>query len=270
MLKMLPLVAILLISGCGAADRPVVGLHQVSDSEKTRLEKAAEQGDADAAYRLSVYSSFNESERWLQRAVELKHAQAERSLALGIRNGSYSPKGFGTSRQEAVKSLLESSSRSEGNACADLAFAYEEGYFGRPDLTEARAYFLRGAEMGEMLCWEKIAQYLWQGIGGDRDTVSAYYWISLSALCVDPRSVAGQEEWALRESIAQQLALSSLEQQWRRIDDYIGGVRRGNIKVDPAPFLEGMIKKSLSDEGRALADRRDLEHRNELRLKKGG
>ena len=104
---------------------------------------------------------------------------------------------------------------------------------------------------------------------GDRDIVSAYYWISLEALCVDPRSVGGQEVWTKRESIAQQLALSSLEQQWRRIDDYIGGVRRGNITVDPALFLEGMIKKSQSDEGRAFADRRELEHRTELRVSKG-
>jgi hypothetical protein len=244
----------------------------LSVSERTQLERKAASGDAAAAWRLYFYHSLEHhdvaaAEPWLRRAAELDHPQAQNSLAYFIKDYNYSPNGFGATAPAAVKNLLERSARTEGNACHELAAAYAEGYFGTPDHAKARFYFERGACFSHRTCWQKLSHYSRHGLGGPRDDATAYYWISLEARCVDPRSISGQETWTAREEIATHLSLPALEHEWKRIDAFIADVAAKNVTVDFTPFLSGMINPKLEAEGRRLSKQREAEHRKKCKSK---
>jgi hypothetical protein len=245
----------------------------LSATERTQLERKAASGNAAAAWDLSMFYRFHSvymeaSDRWMLRAVELDHAQAQRSLADMIKDRNYSPKGFGVTAPDAVKHLLERSSRTEGNACYELASAYSEGYFGSKDQAQARSYFERGAGFADRTCWVKLSDYYRRGLGGPRNDSEAYYWISLEARCVDPRSWSGKETWTAREEIAGHLALAELEAAWKRIDAFMAQVAAKIVKLDTPPFLSGMIDPKIEAEGRRLSQQREDEHRNRWRIKK--
>lgn len=245
----------------------------LTSTERSHLMRQADEGDSAAAWRLYKYYDLerhNEkaSEKWLRRAAALDHAQAQRWLAHCIKDYGYSPSGFGDTAQLAVKSLLEKSARTEGDACFDLALALSEGYFGDVDHAAARVYLERGANLGDRACWTELSHYYADGRGGPRNNSEAYYWISLEARCVDPRSVGGKETWAAREAIAAYLSLEELERAWVRIDAFISQVAAGTVVVDSAPFLSGMIDPELEAEGRQLSAEREAEHRKAWQAKK--
>lgn len=261
---------VLLLAGCQdtASVRTQNHTHgfALTDSQREQLERKASNGDASAAWRLYDYHAIERhqetaAEPWLLRAAELDHPQAQRSLAYRIKVLNQSPPQFGTNAPQAVKHLLERAARTEGSACNELASAHAEGYFGSPDFTTARFYFERGATFHHRICWEKLSGYLRNGIGGPRDDAKAYYWISLEAHCVDPRSVSGKETWERREEIASHLSSTTLQQEWKRIDAYMADVAAAKIRVDSAPFLSGMIDPKLEAEGRRHAQERENEHR---------
>lgn len=245
----------------------------LSDAERATLQREATGGDAAAAWRLYRYYSLehhNETaaDPWLKRAAELKHPQAQRLLAYLIKEYQHAPGGFGTNAPAAVQSLLEQSAQTEGNACYELASAYAEGYFGSPNHSKAHAYFQRGAYLHNRMCWEKLSYYYRHGLGGPRNDAAAYYWISLEARCVDPRSVSGQETWTAREEVATHLSLPLLEREWKRIDAFMADVATKKVSVDSAPFLSGMIDPKKEAEGRRLSQQREDEHREKLKSTK--
>ena len=242
----------------------------LSVSERTQLEHKATSGDAEAAWRLYHYHSLEHhdetgAEPWLRRATELDHPQAQRSLANLIKDYKHSPKGFGATAPAAVKHLLERSARIEGSACNELSAAYAEGYFGAPDHAKARFYYERGAGFSDRTCWVKLSHYYRNGVGGSRNDAAAYYWISLEARCVDPRSISGQETWIVREEIATHLPLPTLEHEWKTIDAFTADVTAKKVTVDFAPFLSGMINPKVEAEGRRLSQQREDEHRKKCK-----
>jgi hypothetical protein len=245
----------------------------LSSTEKVQLRRQANDGDAAAAWRLYDYYALerhNEkaADPWRRRAAELDHAQAQLSLARDIKDYGGDPSGFGESAQSAVRHLLERSARTEGDACFELASAFAEGYFGSPEPSLARKYFEHGANFNSRMCWEELARYCHLGIGGPRDEPAAYYWTSLEASCVDPRSVGGEETWTLREEIAAVLSIPELERAWAKADTFMSEVTAGTISVDFAPFLSGMIDPKIEAEGRQAAKDREAEHRKTWRSKK--
>jgi hypothetical protein len=74
----------------------------------------------------------------------------------------------------------------------------------------------------------------------------------------------------VRKKIAANLPVSVLQEEWKKVDDFIGKMRSGLITVYPPPFDFGgpkeKVLKSLK-EGHEL-DRAEQEHRNEM-LKRG-
>ncbi len=261
-----------MLTGCQSAQPVHTHGMDLSVSERAQLERKAASGDAAAAWRLYHYHSLEHHDEtaadpWLRRAAELKHPQAQRLLAYLIKDYTHSPAGFGANVPAAVQSLLEQSAQTEGDACYELASAYAEGYFGSTNQPKARAYFQRGAKLNNRMCWKKLSHYCRHGVGGPRDDAEAYYWISLEARCVDPRSVSGQETWTAREEIATHLSLPALEREWKRIDVFIGRVAAKKITVDSAPFLSGMIDPKLEAEGRRLSEQREDEHRKNRKSK---
>lgn len=239
----------------------------LSASERAQLERKASDGNAEAAWRLYLDFGSNRisAESWLRRAAKLDHHQAQRHLAYLIKEYEDSPKGFGATAPDAVRNLLERSARTEGDSCYDLASAYEDGYFGKPNRVKARSYFLRGAGLNNRMCWTELSRYCHHGLGGPRDDIAAYYWISLETRCVDPRSVSGQESWQAREEIASHLSLPVLEREWKRIDAFIDQVTAKKVIVDEYPFLSAAISPELEAKGRHLSNQREAEHRKKYK-----
>lgn len=243
---------------------------EISDKEISHLQGKAENGDSVSAMKLSNYYAFEThdeklSEKWLRVAASLKNAEAQKNLAYLIKEYSYSPQPFGKTAEEAVLSLLKQSAETDGGSCYDLASAYAEGYFGEQNLPQARFYFLRGSEFNNRMSWTELSRYYRKGLGGPRNDREAYYWISLEARCVDPRSLNGKETWLAREEIASHLSLAQLEEEWKRVDAFISLVYANKSTLDSAPFLEGYIAPKLTAEGRVLSQEKEDKHRALLR-----
>jgi hypothetical protein len=246
----------------------------LSHEERQHLEERVKAGDAEAAWRLYLYYSFDKHEEelgvpWLLKAAQLKHSEAQRAVADRIRYGWPWYRDFGSTPQSAVQALLEDAASSNGAACWELAKAFEEGYFGKLDATAARKYYQRGADFGDRMCWKVLARYLTEENGGPRDPVSAYFWISLETRCTDPRSVDGKDSWSLRENIARHLSLTELEDSWKQIDSFIADVLAGKREVDPPAFLGTAIDDALRREGQCLADELEALHRIKIRGRPG-
>lgn len=241
----------------------------LTDAELQNLKAKVDSGDGEAAWRISVYYACelheqNSADKWERRAAKLGYAEAQRWVAYGIKRHNKSYDGFGSTARDAVRSLLEQSSRSSYGASYELAEAYADGYFGKPDLVEARRYFMQSAEMGYSRAWEKIAEYCHSGLGGPRDDPLAYYWISVKAQCVHPQSILGQITWKLRNEISTSLSLAQFEEQWKRIDAYIADVRSGKVKLDV--ILSQSSPKEIAEQ-RAASDKMEAEHREQIRKK---
>lgn len=238
-----------------------------------KLAEVAETNDVEAVWEMYNYYALDVQDpviagQWLRRAARLRHPEGQRWLASDIKEYDGDFTGFGPSEQAAVKSLLEQASRTNGEASFELATTYAEGYFGRPDYERARFYFVRGAQLHNRSCWKELSRYCKEGLGGPRDNVAAYYWISLETQCVDPESVSGREAWTPREKMAERLSMAALERQWGRIDAFMAEVKAGTVKVDETPFLDGGISADLGAAGRRRAAEREIEHRQQLRTRK--
>jgi hypothetical protein len=204
----------------------------------------------------------------LKRGAQLKFPEAERWLAHLIKEKQADHKGFGDSPQDAVEKLLKSAARTYATACRELADAYCEGYFGKVDEVAARIYWEKGANLGDRMCWEELAQALHKGRGGPQDLVEAYYWISLEARCVDPESVGGEETWKVRNQLAAQLSLADLENLWKRIDVFMEMVHANKIIVDSPPFGGTAVKAEAYEAAKKASDEWELRHRKKLRERK--
>jgi hypothetical protein len=264
---------LLLLVGCGQRQSAPKPYYSLNDKERQTLEIEAEKGDPNAAWTLYLNYSFTlhdeaAADPWLRRAAQSGHAEGQRLLADAIAHYGLSWDGFGESKESAVRNLLEKSSETDGSACFDLAEAYAGGDFGTNDFAKARAYFTQGAQKGGTMCWGKLAEYLHKGIGGPKDDAEAYYWASVEARCTHPESFAGQDIWKLREEIAAGLTLPELERQWQRIDEFMELVRSKKIALDIPPFNEGVTDQAVSNEGKKLADKREKEHRENLKQRK--
>lgn len=239
-------------------------------AEKTRLENEATSGDPKAALRLYDYFAYERHDEmaaqpWLRRAAELGDPKAQRKLAELIKLFGFPPGDFGKDAPSAVLALLEPASKNSGSACYGLASAYAEGYFGTPDPEKARAFYRQGALLNSRMCWKKLSECYRQGLGGPRDDQEAYYWISLEARCIDPRSYSGKETWSARNEISSLLSLPELERQWKRIDEFMSQVDAGKIIVDFPPFGRGYFDSKTVEEGSPLAQKKEDDHRKQLR-----
>jgi hypothetical protein len=266
----------LLAACCQAAEPAHTHGLDLSESEKHRLEQNAAGGDASAAMRLWTYYAIElhddgpSGDRWLCRAAELGDAIAQWNLGYSLKEG-YRPgqefpgcaRKWGTTRKAAIKKLLDTSARTVGSACFELASAYEEGYFGTRNRVKARDYFAKGAQLNDESCWEKLADYYRHGLGGPRDEAQAYFWISLYARCLRPDNILGVRAWKTREEIAQHLSSAALESAWQRMDAFIAKITATDFTPDFAGKLSDPSPHFLSDL-QALED----QHRKQLKTRK--
>ena len=247
----------------------------LSERDQKELTAQANGGDAAAAYRMYIYhsmSSRNQSEatKWLDRAAELGHTEAQRSLAQRIAKYGWPHQAFGKTPQEAVLKLLTDASKTNGSAACDLGELYYEGFFGQADMhAKAREAFQLAASL-HCRCWDRLAMMLHKGEGGDADQIEAYYYICLDTQCTHPESVGGKELWVLRREIEEDLTLAQAKEVWKRVDEYITKERkRSGGRIYPPPLLGTGIPEKQWNEYLKTTDEFEARHRHQLETTMG-
>ena len=244
---------------------------QVADQEQKNLAAKADAGDADAAYRMFTYHSMSTRDeklaaKWLDRAAELGHPEAQRWLAYMIAENGSPHRTFGKTPQEAVLKLLTDASKTDGYAASNLGERYQEGYFGHADKdAKARAAYIHAAALHCAWSWDKLAAMLHHGEGGAADQLEAYYYICLDTQCTHPESVGGQQLWELRRKIEAKLSLEQAKEVWRRVDGYISRERkRSGGRIYPPPLLGTAIPEKEWNEWLKITDEFEAGHRKQL------
>ena len=151
--------------------------------------KAAEQGHAEAQYKLSlmyirgegVLRDDQESMRWLRRAAEGGHAEAQYDLG-----NKYQTRGqFETLHEEldreAVKWFRLAAEQGHAGAQESLGYMYAEGSDVLKNEKEAVSWYLKAADQGSSYAQSKLAHMYAFGKGVPQDHVKAYAWHMVSA-----------------------------------------------------------------------------------------
>lgn len=249
---------------CGKANH-------ISSKEQKALIAEADAGDADAAYQIWNYHSFStrdekQAAKWLDRAAELGHTEAQRWLAHMIVEHRSSHDTFGKTPEAAVLKLLTDASKSDGFAAHNLGERYYEGYFGEADKhVKAREAFQLAASHHSAWCWKHLAKMLHAGEGGKANQIEAYYYICLDTQCTHPESVGGEELWVLRCKIEESLSLAQAKRVWKRVDSYISKERkRSGGRIYPPPLLGTGIPEKKWKEYLKVTDDFEARHRKQL------
>jgi hypothetical protein len=252
-----------------------LGHERWPDETVKQLEEDAASGDGQAAYALHVYYGVNlhdeeRATRWLHRAMALRNPSAEELTAEAIRSHGLSFAPYGKSEPEARERLLDHACKTNAGACRQLGDSFDSGFCGgpKPNYGKARLYYLRGAELGDTLSWERLATYLHKGYGGPVDDPAAYFWTALKAGCVAPSSIGGKKVWSFRELLAESLSLGELESQWTAVDKFMAEYHAGLREMRFAPFLKTMVSDDIAAQSEREADAREVEHRSRLRSAK--
>ncbi len=244
------------------------GIRPVSLTEYRELSKKAKAGDADAAYRLSIYGRYpKENDQWLELAAKLGHAAAQRWLAYEIKQNYHDGYAeFGETRQEAVLTLLTKSAVNDYDAANNLADAYREGYFGENDKdVKALAAYRHAASLYSKSSWQPLAEMLYRGEGTEPNTAQAYYYICLATHCIHYRSVTGKKLWQLRLQIEKELSLAEMKEVWENVDQFLDGklVREGS-PIQTAPLGGTTIRESDFKKYLAEVRSKEKKHRHFL------
>jgi TPR repeat protein len=149
------------------------------------LRKAAEQGDADAQFRLGtmyrkgrgVGQDDAEAVKWYLKAAEQGQAKAQHSLAWMYRRGSGVPQDY----SEAVTWFRRAAEQGYARAQNSLGRMYQKGYGVERDYAEALKWFLRAAEQGNTRAQNNLAWMYRNGWGVVQDDGKAVGWYRKSA-----------------------------------------------------------------------------------------
>jgi localization factor PodJL len=149
------------------------------------LRKAAESGDAAAAYEIGVrYAegrgvapSAGDAARWFERAARGGVALAQ------FRVGSLYEKGIGVRKdlEKAKQAYLAAASQGNAKAMHNLAVLYAEGTAGKPDYDNAVKWFRKAAGYGVSDSQYNLGVLCARGLGTPKDFAEAYKWFALAA-----------------------------------------------------------------------------------------
>ena len=234
---------------------------------KALVEKAAT-GDAYAAWSIWNHHAFfsrkkKQEAKWLDRAAQLGHPQAQRWLAYEIIERGRPYQLFGKTPKDASFKLLTAASKTDGVAAYDLGKRHYEGYFGAVDRhMKALEAFQLGASLHNAQCWKPLAEILHIGVGGEPDQSDAYYYICLATQC----RFGDEEHWDLRRKIEAELSLAQAQTIWERVDSYISKERkRSGGRINPPPFGGTGILENKWNERLKATDAYEAQHRNKLK-----
>ena len=160
-------------------DAPV----DIQDYETIR--RLAEQGDADAQFRLgtmyaagrSVAQDASAAALWYQLAAEQGNPQAQ--LSLGV---MYS-EGRGVSQDDAEAARWYRQAAEKGNAASqyNLGTVYAEGRGVPQDYAEAVTWYRQAADQGFAYAQGRLGFAYYFGHGVPQDYVSAHMWFNIAA-----------------------------------------------------------------------------------------
>ncbi len=139
------------------------------------LTAEAENGDVDAQYKLGLlyrtkeHLHYKEAFRWLLKAAEQGHAEAQNAAGEMLTDG----KKIGKNPKEAFKWFTLSAGQGNADACYNLAVAYYKGIGCESSDSQALYWFQKAVELGK---WEALFQlgvmYL-EGVGTPADEKKA-------------------------------------------------------------------------------------------------
>lgn len=149
------------------------------------IRRAAELGHQDAQYRLgcmynngqSVVQNYVEAVKWYRKAAEQGHKEAQCNLGFMYENGQ----GVKQDYAEAVKWYWNAAQQGDVNAQCNLGFMYETGQGVAQNYTEAEKWYLKAAEEGLARAQYNLGNmYLW-GKGVEQDVYEAVTWFKKAA-----------------------------------------------------------------------------------------
>ena len=141
---------------------------------------AAEQGNADAQYKLGLlYSNgqgveqdYVEGAMWYRKAAEQGYAYAQNNLGVCYYNGE----GVEQSYDEAVRWYEKSALQNNVTAMRNLAGCYKSGDGVVKDFIEALKWYRRAAELGDKYAQFKLANHYHKGEGVTQNDNEAIKW----------------------------------------------------------------------------------------------
>ena len=144
------------------------------------LRRSAEQGDAEAAYNLSLCyhkgdglaTNLSESIKWCRKAAEQNFKEAQLCLGAAYEYGTGVPKDL----QEAVKWYQKSANQGLAQAQNNLGNMYYNGRGVETNYNEAIKWFRLAAEQGIANAQRNLATIYMFGIGAPKDYEEAFKW----------------------------------------------------------------------------------------------
>lgn len=255
------------ISCCPCPDK-----YNFSPKELEILKDRAQNGDSEAA--MSLYEHFTicigdseKGEFWLRKAALLKQPEAQRWMGELIKTYNKSYNEFGNTKENSLLSLFSDSCAAENRyACYELALLYETGSAHIQNFERARASTIKCANQGNRLCWDKLSEYYYFGIGGTTNFIESYFWISLEALCVHPDSIGGKKVWALRNRVVEKINnYNDFLKLWIKIDRYIDDIENKRFDIYFDRCLGTAVKKDVYESCLKSVAEKEGMHRNEIK-----
>lgn len=163
----------------------------LSVDEQKQLMTEANDGDANAAIRLSQYYEFiennrSESIKWLR--ISAKNGQIIAQYNLGYL--LFHDKDEAT-QKEAMYWLYEAAEHGIIDAYTVIAGAFEDGENVGKNLETAKSWYTKAAFNGDTQAIKKMIEFCSEGKGGAKDIKTAYSWILFGESLIDPESVNG-------------------------------------------------------------------------------
>ena len=183
--------AVLTLNHGSSSTRKEVTLRQeVSEEESAvgivdRYRRAAEQGDAEAQFKLGVsYANGEgvgeddgEAAKWYRKAAEQGHAEAQFKLGVSYGNGW----GVAKDEQEAAKWYRKAAEQGHAEAQFKLGVRYANGEGVREDDGEAVKWYRKAAEQGHALAQTNLGVMYNHGEGVAKDQQEAVKWYRRAA-----------------------------------------------------------------------------------------
>ncbi len=187
--------------------------NQLSDSIRVPVEsyrKAAQQGNAEAAYLLGIAYGIGEgvekdereSARWILAAAKKGVAKAQFLMGVFCRNGTTGvPRNF----IEAADWFHKSAEQGVADAQLELGRLYAEGRGVALDESKAAGMFARAANQGNATAQMLLGLSYWFGKGVPQDFAEAYKWLTLAANQGASGARSNRDGMVLAERVSSQM-----------------------------------------------------------------
>ena len=147
-------------------------IRQLSPNVVAGLQKATQEGDAEAQFKLGnayllgegVPQDHHEAARWYRKAAEQGHAEAQYNLGIMYDDGKGVPQDY----NEAIVWFRKSAEQGHAEAQYNLGIMYDDGKGVPQDYNEAIVWYRKAAEQGDAEAREALRSITTQNIPSER------------------------------------------------------------------------------------------------------